>query len=94
MELNTLKREGKIKYRDNFTCILCKRKGGWSKEEKIRVILNVDHIKAFSLIIKENNITDLEIAFSCKELWNIENGRTLCCNCHKKTDNFGTKARK
>lgn len=69
--------------KDNFTCVICQKKN---------VELNADHIKPFCIIIKENNINSLEKALECKELWNLENGRTLCVECHKKTDTFGIKA--
>lgn len=66
--------------RDDFTCQWCKIKG-----ER----LNADHYpKAFSVIIKEYNIKTLEEALVCEELWNLNNGRTLCINCHKKTDTY------
>lgn len=73
--------------RDNFICIFC----GISSKEKI---LNVDHIKPFSLILKENNINSIEDAINCQELWDISNGRTLCIDCHKSTDTYGEKAKK
>ena len=63
--------------RDNFTCILCGKKGGW---------LEVDHYpKKFSKILDEYQIKSLEEALNCEELWNINNGRTLCLKCHNKT---------
>lgn len=72
--------------RDNYTCLLCQQKGG---------ILNFDHyIKSFSSILKENKIKTVEEAVECKELWNLSNGRTLCIDCHRKTDNYGHKANK
>lgn len=71
--------------RDDFTCRDCGIKGG-------RII--ADHIKAFSLILAENNIKTLEEALDCEELWNINNGRTLCQKCHEKTENFGGKSNK
>ena len=76
--------------RDDFTCQECHARSGNGK----RVDLNVDHIKLFALILKENNIKSAEDANSCEELWNINNGRTLCVDCHRKTDSFGTKAHK
>ena len=71
--------------RDQYTCQHCETCG---------VELHVDHIKPFSLIIKENNILSVEDAFKCDELWDMNNGRTLCIECHRKTDTFGAKAKK
>ena len=66
--------------RDNYTCQKCKQKSG---------NLEAHHIKAFSLILKENNIKTLDDARNCNELWDINNGQTLCKDCHKLTDNYG-----
>jgi hypothetical protein len=61
--------------RDNFTCVLCLKRGGE---------LNADHYpKTFSSIIHEYKITSLSEAVGCDELWNINNGRTLCVECHR-----------
>ena len=35
----------------------------------------------------------LKKAFKCKELWDINNVRTLCRECHKKTDTFCAKTK-
>jgi hypothetical protein len=69
--------------RDNFTCQECGDKKGGNLESH--------HIKSLSKIIQEYNIKTLEQALSCEELWNINNGQTLCEDCHKKTNNFGRK---
>ena len=71
--------------RDDFTCQICGIRGG-------RII--ADHIKAFSLILAENNIKTFENVLNCEELWNINNGRTLCQNCHKETENYGGRNNK
>lgn len=57
--------------RDNWTCVLCKRRGN---------VLNADHIKRFS------EFPRLRFA--------LKNGRTLCRECHIKTDNYGSKKSK
>lgn len=65
--------------RDNYTCQVCGKLGGK---------LNAHHIKQFALIIKENKITTLAEALLCYELWDYDNGQTLCLPCHKKTDSY------
>lgn len=69
--------------RDNFTCVQCGRKG---------IYLEADHIKRFIDIIREYKIETLDEAIGCEELWNINNGRTLCQQCHRKTDTYGRQA--
>ena len=34
-------------------------------------------------IFKENNITSIKQALTCKELWSLNNGISLCYICHK-----------
>lgn len=60
--------------RDNYTCQECGERGG---------DLNADHITEFSILVEKNNITSVEEALNCDELWSIENGQTLCENCHQ-----------
>lgn len=69
--------------RDNYTCIDCGDKRGGN--------LNADHIISFIEIIQKYNITTLQEALECQELWKVENGRTLCYDCHKKTKTFGRR---
>lgn len=61
--------------RDNWTCNKCGVRGG---------NLQAHHIKQFSEIIKENNIFSFESGLLCQHLWDINNGLTLCIDCHKK----------
>lgn len=68
--------------RDEYTCVLCKQIGG----EK-----NADHIKPLALILKQNMVSTLEEALSCAELWDVNNGRTLCVPCHRKTETYSRK---
>ena len=64
----------KVFEKGKYTCIRCKKGGR----------LNVDHVKSLSTIISENKIKTMSDARSCKILWDIDNGRILCINCHKK----------
>lgn len=66
--------------RDNYTCQICNKRGNGE--------INADHIKPFSTILKEQNIKDIKTALSCKLLWDINNGRTLCRQCHEGTNSF------
>jgi hypothetical protein len=54
--------------RDGYRCVKC-----GSRED-----ICVHHKKLFSDILKENKIETLEEAFACDELWDINNGETLC----------------
>ncbi|MHB8674622.1 MAG: HNH endonuclease [Candidatus Limnocylindrales bacterium] len=61
--------------RDNYTCVWC---GDHNFEGRGKtVVLHPDHIKPFALFP--------ELRFA------IDNGRTLCIDCHKKTDTYGGK---
>lgn len=75
----------KVFERDSWTCQTCGKRGCY---------VTAHHIKSFSLIIKENNIKKTIDARNCDELWNIENGVTLCEYCHKLTDNYKGKNKK
>lgn len=65
-----------ILYKDNFICQICSKRGGK---------LEVDHFpKMFSEIWREYEIKTYEQAMECEEFWNINNGRTLCKECHRR----------
>lgn len=64
--------------RDKYTCVLCGLSNGvWLKDRKMKVRVHVDHIKQFALY------PELRLA--------IDNGRTLCLQCHTGTDTYGFK---
>lgn len=65
--------------RDEFVCQKCGAKSGQGKA----VFLEAHHLKSFNDILKEYKIKVLEDALNCEELWNINNGLTLCKNCHR-----------
>lgn len=72
--------------RDNWTCQTCHKRGGY---------LEAHHsIYFFSEIIKHYKITTLEQAIMCEQLWDRDNGVTLCKDCHKLTDDYLIKGRK
>lgn len=69
--------------RDEYVCIWCK-----SKKD-----IEADHIISFAEIIEklkfEQGVNDLyRKAMQYLLLWDINNGRTLCKECHKKTNNY------
>jgi hypothetical protein len=63
--------------RDNYTCQYCSNIKGHN--------LNAHHKYPFSKIIQDNNIKTIEDAQKCHVLWDINNGVTLCEDCHIKT---------
>ena len=71
--------------RDNYTCQQCGRR----TKKGDKVIIEADHIYPFSKILDDYDITSIEEAISCEKLWVIENGRTLCRDCHKNTETWG-----
>jgi len=66
---------GEIMKRDNFTCKLCQKGGG---------DLEVDHYPVMFRDIMVQ-ISSFEEALESQILWDTNNGRTLCKNCHNKT---------
>jgi len=59
--------------RDRFTCTTCGHTGSG---------LQAHHIIPFSVLMQKYEITIIEQAIQCDELWNINNGLTLCRDCH------------
>jgi hypothetical protein len=75
--------------RDNFTCQICHI----SIKDNKNLRLEVHHAKTFNDICKENNVTTVEQALACKELWNLNNGVSICYSCHKDIERLRTKLR-
>ena len=70
--------------RDKYTCLVCGKTGG---------AINAHHIKPFSKILLKNKIWTRKEAINCLELWDINNGVTLCIDCHKITRSYGGNAK-
>lgn len=68
--------------KNDFTCQGCGVRGG---------TLHVDHIDPFLAVCLRNKIDSYEKALACEELWDVNNGRTLCLACHYNTPTFGSK---
>jgi hypothetical protein len=62
--------------RDDWTCQMCEKRG---------VYLEAHHLVEFNRIIKIHNITTLNLARNCEDLWKKSNGLTLCRKCHNLT---------
>jgi 5-methylcytosine-specific restriction endonuclease McrA len=81
--------------RDNYTCVKC--------GDSIGGNLEAHHKQSFSILFHnfintfnqfspiEDKETLLRIAITHKPFYNLDNGETLCLDCHKKTDNYGRK---
>lgn len=66
--------------RDEYTCQQCGDRCGLGR----RIYLHAHHLKQFAEIMLENLIKTLTQAEACSELWRINNGTTLCKDCHYK----------
>ena len=75
--------------RDNFTCKTCHT----SVRDNKSLRLEVHHAKTFDDICKENNVSTVEQALECKELWSMNNGFSICYTCHKDIETVRTKLR-
>jgi len=76
--------------RDNYSCQECNNRG----------YLHAHHIKPFSVILKEflavyyqfspfeDKETLIRLAVTYTPFWDINNGITLCEECHKNTDSY------
>lgn len=69
--------------RDNWTCQTCHNRG----------YVTVHHIKSFASLLRINSIKTTIEALNCKDLWDENNGVTLCEFCHSLTDNYRGRGR-
>jgi 5-methylcytosine-specific restriction endonuclease McrA len=66
--------------RDSFTCNHCGCIGGK---------LQAHHVIPLNLLLQKYEITNIEQAICCSEIWNINNGITLCVKCHNEVHKIG-----
>ena len=74
--------------RDNFTCRLCHV----SIKKNNRIWFEV-HPKSFDEICNENMVSTIEQALTCDQLWDLNNGLTVCYRCHKDLEHLRAKLR-
>lgn len=74
--------------KDKYKCVMCGQKSTKDGE----FVLHADHIVPFVRIIFDNKITTTIEAIACNQLWDTDNGRTLCRECHRKTPTYGRGA--
>lgn len=74
----------KIYERDDYTCQVCGERSKAGKRKEI----HAHHIKHLADIIREFEIKTIQDAQNCGELWEINNGITMCVDCHKMAHNW------
>ena len=80
---------GAVFQRDTYICMSCGDSRGGN--------LEADHKVPFSSILRRliekygEDVTLLQ-ALRFEEFWDVDNGRTLCVPCHKKTETWGIGA--
>jgi hypothetical protein len=55
--------------------------------------LEVHHAKTFDDICNKNNVSTVEQALGCEELWDLNNGMSACYTCHKNIEKLRTQLR-
>ncbi len=72
--------------RDNFTCVLCYARGGRIEADHYPISFS----SIIDILLKNCSVEALvKASLEDKLIWDTNNGRTLCRECHRKTDNFG-----
>jgi NUMOD3 motif len=60
-----------------------------------RSSVHVDHYpKSLARIVRQYHILSTSDALDCIELWDVNNGRAICEDCHKKTDTWAGRGLK
>lgn len=76
----------KVFERDNYTCQECFKRGCKLEAHHINLFSNIlseflKEYNKFSPLEDKENLLRLSITY--KPFWNLENGKTLCKDCHK-----------
>ena len=61
-----------VKAKDGFKCVRCGANDN----------LESHHKRPFAELLKAHGVSSRDDARQCAELWDIENGETLCVHCH------------
>lgn len=56
-----------------------------------KIRLEVHHAETFNDICKGNSLFTVEQALTCKELWNLDSGISICYSYHKDLEKIRTK---
>ena len=72
------------RYKEWRNCIFARDKWTCTKCGAVKTRFEAHHIKKLLDIVRKYNIKTIEEAMECFELWDTENGVTLCKRCHKK----------
>ena len=75
--------------RDGFRCQVCRT----SMKDNKSLRLEVHHAKTFDDICIGNSISTVEQALTCKKLWDLDNGVSICYSRHKDIEKLRIKLR-
>jgi hypothetical protein len=78
-----------VYYKGKFTCSKCR-----TKKIGRNIILDADHIYPLSRMISDYKVKTVADARLVPEIWDLNNGRCLCRDCHKQTKTWGVNANK
>lgn len=71
-----------VHIRDRFTCQKCGRRNGR------KPIIEAHHLIEFSDLVRRSGVTSVAEGVEHLSLWDINNGQTLCHDCHKGTPSY------
>lgn len=63
---------------------LCLQRDGCCQQCGSKVNLEVDHLCRLRDLLREFQVTTVNLAKQCSALWDVSNGTTLCHSCHRR----------